>query len=46
MTGIAITFFVISAVLVWGGLAASVAFLVARPEVAAYPTEPGGDDES
>ena len=42
MSAIAILFLVISAVLVWGGLLASIAFLVARPEVASYPD--GGDD--
>lgn len=40
MSGIAILFFVIAAVLVWGGLAASIVFLLRRPEVASYP--PGG----
>lgn len=44
MTPIAITFFVVSAVLVWGGLAASVVFLVRHPEVAAYP-EGGLEDD-
>jgi len=45
VSGIAILFFVIAAVLVWGGLVASIVFLMRRPEVATYP--PGGlaDDE-
>ncbi|GGH45380.1 MetS family NSS transporter small subunit [Microbacterium album] len=42
MTPIAITFLVIAAVLIWGGLATSVLFLVAKPSVAVYPD--GGED--
>ena len=42
MSAVAILFLVISAVLVWGGLIASIGFLVARPEIATYPD--GGDD--
>ncbi|EAR24604.1 hypothetical protein A20C1_11016 [marine actinobacterium PHSC20C1] len=37
MTGIAITFFVIAAVLVWGGLIASIIFLARQPQVKNYP---------
>jgi hypothetical protein len=37
MTGIAITFFIIAAVLVWGGLVASIVFLARRPQVETYP---------
>ena len=43
MTPIAILFFVIAAVLIWGGLAASILFLSARPQIAAYP--PGAEDD-
>jgi len=43
VSAIAILFLIIAAVVVWGGLAASIGFLVARPEVAEYP--PGGDEE-
>ena len=43
MSAIAILFLVIAAVVVWGGLLASIGFLAARPEVASYPS--GGDDE-
>lgn len=45
MSAVAILFLVISIVLVWGGLFASVVFLARKPEVAAYP-EGGfeGDD--
>lgn len=49
MTPIATVFFIIAAVLVWGGLAASIAFLVRRPEVPAYPDgglEPEDRDEN
>ncbi|MFV0278312.1 MAG: MetS family NSS transporter small subunit [Parahaliea sp.] len=42
MSGIASVFFVIAALLIWGGLVASAVFLILRPEVAAYPA--GGDD--
>lgn len=44
MTGVAIAFLCLSAVLVWGGLVASAVFLTRRPEIAAYP--PGDDDRS
>jgi hypothetical protein len=44
MSGIAIAFFVIAAVLVWGGLAASIIFLARRPEVASYPDGGTEDD--
>jgi len=37
MTGIAITFFVVAAVLVWGGLIASIIFLARKPQVEPYP---------
>lgn len=44
MTPIAILFFALAAVLVWGGLAASAIFLAVKPEVRAYPD--GGEDEA
>ncbi|MGO1234672.1 MAG: MetS family NSS transporter small subunit [Microbacterium gubbeenense] len=44
MSAIAILFLIIAAVIVWGGLAASIAFLVARPETSAYPEGGAGDD--
>jgi hypothetical protein len=37
MTGIAITFFIVAAVLVWGGLIASIVFLARQPQVKTYP---------
>ncbi|MBP2436564.1 MetS family NSS transporter small subunit [Microbacterium amylolyticum] len=37
MTPISVIFLVISAVVVWGGLLGSVGFLMAKPEVDAYP---------
>jgi len=43
MTGIAIVFCAIAAVLIWGGLVASVVFLTVRPEVPVYPA--GGEDD-
>ncbi|MDN3309720.1 MetS family NSS transporter small subunit [Microbacterium oryzae] len=43
MTPIAILFFLIAAVLIWGGLATSILFLSARPQVEAYP--PGAEDD-
>lgn len=43
MTGVAITFLILAAVLVWGGLIASALLLVARPELAEYPPD-GSDD--
>ena len=42
MSAVAILFLVISIVLVWGGLAASVVFLARRPEVPSYPA--GGEE--
>ncbi len=46
MSAIAITFLIIAAVLVWGGLTASIVFLARRPELAAYPAESElGDDD-
>ncbi|HLS93401.1 MAG TPA: methionine/alanine import family NSS transporter small subunit [Microbacterium sp.] len=42
MTAIAILFLIISAVVVWGGLAGSVIFLARRPETAFYAE--GGED--
>ena len=46
MSGIAITFLVIAAVLVWGGLTASIVFLARQPALAAYPAESElGDDD-
>lgn len=43
MTGIAILFLVLAIVLVWGGLVASILFLVRRPERVDYPA--GGTDD-
>lgn len=43
MTAVAITFLVLSMVLLWGGLAASIVYLARRPEVTAYP--PGDPDD-
>ncbi|WP_156888137.1 MetS family NSS transporter small subunit [Microbacterium indicum] len=43
MSAIAILFLVIAAVVVWGGLLASIGFLAARPEVAEYPEGGEGD---
>jgi hypothetical protein len=37
MSGIAITFFLVAAVLVWGGLIASIVFLARKPQVENYP---------
>lgn len=37
MSGIAITFFVVAAVLVWGGLIASIVFLARKPQLDVYP---------
>jgi len=37
MSGIAITFFIIAAVLVWGGLIASIVFLARQPQLDVYP---------
>jgi hypothetical protein len=42
MTGIAIVFLILSAVIIWGGLLAAVIFLARRPEISEYPA--GGDD--
>lgn len=42
MSGLALLFFVIAAVLVWGGLLASIVALAIRPEVSAYPA--GGEE--
>ncbi len=44
MTPTAIALFVLSAMLVWGGLVASTIYLIRRPETSAYPA--GGYDES
>ncbi len=43
MTPIAITFLVLSIVIVWGGLVASALFLRSRGDVEAYP--PGAADD-
>ncbi len=43
MTPTAITLFVLSAVLVWGGLIVSTIHLMRRPEATGYPA--GGDDD-
>ncbi|MBG6107998.1 MetS family NSS transporter small subunit [Frigoribacterium sp. CG_9.8] len=46
MSGIALTFFIVAAVLVWGGLIASIVFLARQPQLATYPaTAELGDDE-
>ncbi|WP_221583652.1 MetS family NSS transporter small subunit [Microbacterium sp. G2-8] len=42
MSGLALLFFVIAAVLVWGGLIGSIIALAVKPEVSAYPA--GGED--
>jgi len=44
MSAIAILFLIISAVVVWGGLVASIVYLAAKPEVRAYP-EDGTDGD-
>ncbi|GLJ61992.1 MULTISPECIES: MetS family NSS transporter small subunit [Microbacterium] len=47
MTAIATLFFIIAAVLIWGGLVASIVFLSSKPEVPAYPdgaVDDEGDD--
>ncbi|MBD8023959.1 methionine/alanine import family NSS transporter small subunit [Microbacterium gallinarum] len=43
MTGVAITFLILSVILVWGGLVASALYLRSRPEPAEYP--PGAVDD-
>ena len=43
MTGVAITFLILSIILVWGGLIASAMYLRSQPELADYP--PGGVDD-
>ncbi|MBC7297470.1 MAG: methionine/alanine import family NSS transporter small subunit [Demequina sp.] len=43
MTATAITLFVVSALLVWGGLIVATIHLIRHPEVAAYPS--GGEDD-
>lgn len=43
MTGSAVALLLLAIVLVWGGLIASVVFLVCRPEPTTWP--PGGDDD-
>ena len=43
MTGLAVTFLVLSLLIVWGGLVASIVALVRRPERDDYPV--GGDDD-
>jgi hypothetical protein len=43
VTGIAITFLILSIILVWGGLIASTLYLRSRPEIADYP--PGAVDD-
>lgn len=42
MSAIAVTCFVIAAVIIWGGLIASVVFLSMKPSVETYPE--GGSD--
>lgn len=43
MSAIAVTFLVLSLVIVWGGLVASVIYLNAKPEVTDLPA--GGDED-
>lgn len=47
MSGIAIVFFLVAAVLVWGGLIASIVYLARQPQVKNYPecSELLGDDD-
>ena len=47
MSGIAITFFIVAAVLVWGGLVASIVFLARKPQLDVYPEGSGlvSDDD-
>ena len=45
MSGIAITFFIVAAVLVWGGLIASIVFLARKPELEVYPASSELGDE-
>lgn len=42
MTGTAIFFLILAAVVIWGGLLASVIFLNRKPEIDQYPA--GGED--
>ncbi|UBH04635.1 hypothetical protein K8P10_000146 [Leucobacter sp. Psy1] len=42
MSAIAVTCFVIAAVIIWGGLIASIVFLSMKPSVGTYPE--GGND--
>jgi len=44
MSAISVLFLIISAVVVWGGLIASIVYLAAKPEVRAYPEGGAGDD--
>jgi hypothetical protein len=44
MTPLAITFLIVSLVLVWGGLIASAIALSIRPELRVYPPGGGEDD--
>lgn len=44
MTAIAIAFLVLSIVVVWGGVVASVVYLSIRPGLSSYPA--GGDDDA
>ncbi|WP_119696622.1 methionine/alanine import family NSS transporter small subunit [Microbacterium halotolerans] len=44
MSAIAVTFLIIAAVVIWGGLISSAVFLARKPETA-YP-EGGAEDES
>lgn len=43
MTGLGLTFLILSIVIVWGGMLASILVLSRRPEVAAYP--PGAPED-
>ena len=46
MSGIAIAFFIVAAVFVWGGLIASIVFLARQPQLDVYPaTSELGDDD-
>ncbi len=45
MSAISILFLIISAVVVWGGLIASIVYLVAKPEVRTYSEGGAGGDD-
>jgi hypothetical protein len=43
MTAIAVVFLLLSVLIVWGGLVASILFLRHRPQLTSYPA--GGEDD-